>query len=233
MDRLINVINKSKVQFFLFFFSTIFLFRALNLYISLSFYPWFYEWNSIPFFLEFKNNIFSILVEHGNRNQYQLFTKIFYIIFFKLFDNIWFPKISTIILQIVPSIYLSLISTILFYKNIKSKFILIALLFSIILPGSLANFYHFSESHFYFQILLTVILFLLYQKYNLNNFLFISLFLFIIFLKNLNMAAVTITVFVTFMVFYLIKLFYLKKRNIFLIIFFFLCSFILFNKFKF
>ena len=222
MNKLIAKINETKINFFLFFFLVILIFRAANLYVSLSYYTWFYEWNSVPIFLDLKNDNFNFLFEHGNRNQYQLFTKIFYIIFFKLFNNVWLPKVFTIFVQIIPALSLSLITTFLFYNNIKSKFVLISLVFAVLIPASLANYYHFSESHFYFQILLSILLFLIYDKYRLNNFLFLFFFFLLAFLSNLNMAAVTITTFLTFILFFILKSFmdFDKRKNIYLAVFF-------------
>ena len=200
----------NKINFFIFFFLLIFISRALFLQFSLSEYPWFYEWQHLDYFLQLKNGDYSFLSSHALRNQFQIFTKIIYIVFFNLSDFQWLSKTWTIISQIIPSLTLSTIITSLFYGKIKSYwFYLILIIFSIF-PSSISNFYHISESHFYFQLLITIISFYIYDKFNgFKSFALIALlFLFSIF----NMAAVSVILFLTFGVFFILKYLLEKKK---------------------
>lgn len=231
-----NFNNISKKNFFFLFLFSIFFFRSFHLYFSLSYFPWFYEWQTIPLLIDIKNNDYWFLFEQGMRNQYQIFTKISYIFFLKVASNVWYPKIATIFIQIIPALSISLIVTKLFYNKIKIKSLSFAILilFSLV-PGSLANFYHFSESHFYFQILLSILSFYIFDKYYCSK-TKLFLFQFIIFISlSFNMAAVTITIFLTYLLFFLFKFFFEKnKKNLinFLIILFllfiykFFCSYL-------
>ena len=201
----------NKFSFFLFFFLIIFISRALFLEHSLSEYPWFYEWQHLDYFLQLKNGDYSFLFSHALRNQFQIFTKLIYIIFFYLSDFYWLSKTWTIISQIIPSLTLSIIITLLFYGKIKSIwFYLILIIFSLF-PSSISNFYQLSESHFYFQLLITIISFYLYDKFNgFKSFALIALlFLFSIF----NMAAVSVILFLTFGIFFIIKYLLEQKKN--------------------
>jgi len=205
MTNFFHFINKSKYNFFFFFLIIIFLFRGINLYFSLSYYPWFYEWQHIPIFLEIQRNDYDFLLEHGDRNQYQIFTKILYLFFFKIFNNIWYPKFYTIALQIIPSLTLALLATTLFFNKIKSIILFIILIIALCVPASLANFYHFSESHFYFQLLLAFLFFLNYKSNFNSSVIFISYSVLLITFMAFNMAALTVSIFLTFIIFFLFK----------------------------
>ena len=201
----------NKFSFILFFFLIIFISRALFLEHSLSEYPWFYEWQHLDYFLQLKNGDYSFLFSHALRNQFQIFTKLIYIVFFNLSDFYWLSKTWTIISQIIPSLTLSIIITLLFYGKIKSIwFYLILIIFSLF-PSSISNFYQLSESHFYFQLLITIISFYSYDKFNgFKSFALIALlFLFSIF----NMAAVSVILFLTFGIFFIIKYLLEQKKN--------------------
>jgi len=204
----------SKLNFFLIFFILILLFRVIFLNYSLSNYPWYYEWQHVDYFLNLKQNDYSFLFTHALRNQFQIFTKISYIIFFYFSNFLWTPKVWTLILQIIPSLSLSLVITFLFYRKIKSIWFMTALTVFSIIPSSLSNFYQLSESHFYFQLLIIVSTFIVYEKcIGVKRFFFISvLFIFSIF----NMAAVSIILFLIFISFFFLKFFLLKKIKYFL-----------------
>ena len=164
----------------------------------------------LDYFLQLKNGDYSFLFSHSLRNQFQIFTKLFYLVFFNLSDFHWLSKTWTIISQIIPSLTLSILITLLFYGKIKSIwFYLILIIFSLF-PSSISNFYHLSESHFYFQLLITIISFYLYDKFNgfISIPLIILLFLFSIF----NMAAVSVILFLTFGIFFIIKYLLEKKK---------------------
>tara|TARA_B100000029_G_scaffold513359_1_gene612710 strand:- start:950 stop:2209 length:1260 start_codon:yes stop_codon:yes gene_type:complete len=217
--------NLNKLNFFLFFFIFIYFFRSLFLVFSLSDFPWYYEWQHVVYFVEFKNGDFSSLWSHALRNQFQFFTKLIYLISFKLNGFIWDPKLLTIFIQIIPSIYISLTLTILFYKNIQSNLILVIILIFSFIPSALSNYYHFSESHFYFQILFSIISFYIYQNYDGIKLYLLLLLTFI--LSAINMAAVSIILYSTFSIFFFIK-YLLFKNNKYLYLFFSLLIFVLF-----
>ena len=204
----------SKLNFFLIFFILILLFRIIFLNYSLSDYPWYYEWQHVDYFIGLKQNDYSFLFSHALRNQFQFFTKLSYVIFFYFSNFLWIPKIWTIILQIVPSVTLSLVITFLFHQKIKSMWFVTALIIFSIIPSSLSNFYQFSESHFYFQLLIIVTIFLIYEKfYGLKRFfLIVALFICSIF----NMAAITIIIFLIFVCFFILK-FCLNRKTKYLL----------------
>ena len=201
----------NKLSFFLFFFLIIFISRAIFLELSLSKYPWFYEWQHLDYFLQIKDGDYSFLFSHALRNQFQIFTKLIYIVFFNLSDFNWLSKIWTIIIQIIPSLTLSILITSLFYGKIKSNWIYFLLIIFSIFPASISNFYHISESHFYFQLLISILAFYVYEKFNgLKCFaLIIPLCIFSIF----NMAAVSVILFLTFSIFFIVK-FLLEKNKV-------------------
>ena len=201
----------NKLSFFLFFFLIIFISRAIFLELSLSKYPWFYEWQHLDYFLQIKDGDYSFLFSHALRNQFQIFTKLIYIVFFNLSDFNWLSKIWTIIIQIIPSLTLSILITSLFYGKIKSNWIYFLLIIFSIFPASISNFYHISESHFYFQLLISILAFYVYEKFNgLKCFaLIIPLCIFSIF----NMAAVSVILFLTFGIFFIVK-FLLEKNKV-------------------
>lgn len=201
----------NKLSFFLFFFLIIFISRAIFLELSLSKYPWFYEWQHLDYFLQIKDGDYSFLFSHALRNQFQIFTKLIYIVFFNLSDFNWLSKIWTIIIQIIPSLTLSILITSLFYGKIKSNWIYFLLIIFSIFPASISNFYHISESHFYFQLLISILAFYVYEKFNgLKCFaLIIPLSIFSIF----NMAAVSVILFLTFGIFFIVK-FLLEKNKV-------------------
>mgnify|MGYP001185670671 CR=1 FL=1 len=199
----------NKLSFFLFFFLIIFISRAIFLELSLSKYPWFYEWQHLDYFLKIKDGDYSFLFSHALRNQFQIFTKLIYIVFFNLSDFNWFSKIWTIIIQIIPSLTLSIIITSLFYGKIKSNWIYFLLIIFSIFPASISNFYHISESHFYFQLLISILAFYVYGKF--NGFKCFSLIIPLCIFSIFNMAAVSVILFLTFSVFFFVK--FLFERN--------------------
>ena len=79
----------SKLNFFLIFFTSILLFRIILLNYSLSNYPWYYEWQHVDYFVGIKQNDYTFLFSHALRNQFQIFTKLSYVIFF-YFSNFLF-----------------------------------------------------------------------------------------------------------------------------------------------
>ncbi len=200
----------NKYYFFLFFFLIILLSRTLFLTYSLSSYPWFYEWQHLEYFIQLKNDDYSFIFSHSLRNQFQIFTKLTYLILFYMSDYLWLSKIWTIIIQIIPAITLAFVITILFYKEIKSSWILIILIIFSIFPSSLSNFYHISESHFYYQILIISLAFYSFDRFvGLKKILIISI---LSICSIFNMAAVSVIFFLTFSVFYFIK-FIIEKKN--------------------
>ena len=203
----------NKFSFFLFFFLIIFISRALFLEYSLSEYPWFYEWQHLDYFLQLKNGDYSFLFSHALRNQFQIFTKLFYIVFFNLSDFHWLSKTWTIISQIIPSLTLSIIITLLFYGKIKSIWFYSILIIFSLFPSSISNFYHISESHFYFQLLITILSFYLFDKF--NGFKSFALIVLLFLLSIFNMAAVSVILFLTFGVFFVLKYLLEKKKLIF------------------
>ena len=204
----------SKLNFFLIFFTSILLFRIILLNYSLSNYPWYYEWQHVDYFVGIKQNDYTFLFSHALRNQFQIFTKLSYVIFFYFSNFLWIPKIWTMILQIIPSVTLSLVITFLFHQKIKSIWFVAALIIFSIIPSSLSNFYQLSESHFNFQLLIIVTIFLIYEKsYGFKRFFLITaLFICSIF----NMAAITIIIFLIFVCFFILK-FFLKRKTKYLL----------------
>ncbi len=222
----INMLRKSKeindIKIFLYFLSLIFIFRSIFLSISLGSYPWFYEWEALQILSLYKNNeisLFEFLKLYEIKNQIQIFTKAFYVILFNLNNQVWSPKTFTILMQIFTAIYMSLIIKNLFYDTIKSK-ILIFLLFSFsMFPASLTIFYHFSESHFTFHLLISIISFEIYSKLKSYKYLKFILLIFLFIFAALNMEFVALTLYVTFACFYLYKTFEtFNKTNLILFV---------------
>ena len=142
----------SEVRLFLLFFILIFIIRNVFLQISLSKYPWFYEWEAMRYLIDIKNgdlDTFKFLNLYEIKNQFQIFTKITYLFLFKLNSNLWMPKLFTMLIQIIPAIYLSIIIKNFFKENLNNNLVFYLLFFFSIIPASLSNFYHFSESHLY------------------------------------------------------------------------------------
>ena len=145
----------SELRLFLIFFILIFIIRNIFLQLSLSKYPWFYEWEAMKYLIDVKNgdlSVFQFINLYEIKNQFQIFTKILYLFFFKINNNIWLPKLFTMLIQIIPAIYLSIIIKNLFKGNLNNNVIFYLLLFFCLILFSLANFYHFSESLFYIHI---------------------------------------------------------------------------------
>ena len=217
-----KVNNYSEIKLFLLFFILIFLIRNIFLLFSLSSYPWFYEWEAMRFLIDIRNgdlNVFEFLNLYEIKNQYQVFTKIFYLLFFKINNNIWIPKFFTILIQIIPAIYLSIIIKNLFIKNLNNNTIFYLLLTFCIFPASLANFYHFSESHFYIHIFISILSFELYLKFKNKPFKISLVLSFLFFAAALNMEFVAITLYLTFTFFFLYRFIEtLNKKFIFMFI---------------
>jgi len=217
-----KVNNYSEIKLFLLFFILIFLIRNIFLLFSLSSYPWFYEWEAMRFLIDIRNgdlNVFEFLNLYEIKNQYQVFTKIFYLLFFKINNNIWIPKFFTILIQIIPAIYLSIIIKNLFIRNLNNNTIFYLLLTFCIFPASLANFYHFSESHFYIHIFISILSFELYLKFKNKPFKISLVLSFLFFAAALNMEFVAITLYLTFTFFFLYRFIEtLNKKFIFMFI---------------
>lgn len=228
---MLNKINNlSEIKLFFYFLIIIFLSRSLFLIFSLSEFPWFYEWEAMRYLAMLKNkeiSISSFMMLYEIKNQFQMITKLLYLGFFKINNYVWSPKFFTILIQIIPSIYIAIIIKNLFQNNIRSYFFLFLLIVFSIFPGSLANYYHFSESHFYLHIFLSIMSFEVYSKFknkpNLKYFLIFILFI----LTALNMEFVALTLFVTFTTFFFYKYFEeFDKKNLYLFIFFIIISFL-------
>ena len=216
-----KVNNYSELRLFLLFFVLVFIIRNVFLQLSLSNYPWFYEWEAMRYLIDIKNgdlDIFEFLKLYEIKNQFQIFTKIIYLVLFKVNSNVWLPKLFTMLVQIIPAIYLSIIIKNLFKGSLNNLTIYLLFFFSII-PASLANFYHFSESHFTFHILISILSFEAYIKFKNKPFLLTIIFSFLFTAAALNMEFVALTLYLTFTFFFFYKfLKTLNKRFIFIVI---------------
>ncbi len=115
--------NLSEFKLFITFLIIIFSSRSLYLVFSLSNFPWFYEWEAMRYLTDFKNgdmSFSSFIFLYEIKNQFQLFTKILYLTLFSINDFVWSPKFFTIIVQIIPSIYIAIIIKNLFRDNLNS-----------------------------------------------------------------------------------------------------------------
>ena len=111
----------SEFKLFITFLIIIFTSRSLYLMFSLSNFPWFYEWEAMRYLAEVKDgnmSISSFIFLYEIKNQFQLFTKILYLALFSINDFVWSPKFFTIIVQLIPSIYIAIIIKNLFKSNI-------------------------------------------------------------------------------------------------------------------
>ena len=207
--------NLTEFKLFLFFLLLIFISRTLFLVFSLSNFPWFYEWEAMQYLTEFKNNelsVASFFMLYEIKNQFQILTKILYLSLFIINDYVWSPKFFTIIVQLIPSLYLAIIIKNLFKNNLNSNFLIILLVIFSIFPASLANFYHFSETHFYFHILISILSFEVYTKI-INRTLKFFLIIFLFCIAALNMEFVALTLYLTFTMFFLLKFLERRKKN--------------------
>lgn len=223
----------SEVRLFLLFFILIFIIRNVFLQISLSKYPWFYEWEAMRYLIDIKNgdlDTFKFLNLYEIKNQFQIFTKITYLFLFKLNSNLWMPKLFTMFIQIIPAIYLSIIIKNFFKENLNNNLVFYLLFFFSIIPASLANFYHFSESHFYFHILVSIISFEAYSKFKNKPFVLTLILSFLFIAAAFNMEFVALTLYLTFVFFFLYKfLETLNKRFILIFILLAISSFLYFQ----
>ena len=120
-----------------------------------------------------------------------------------------------------------LIITTLFYRKINSNWFFLVLIIFSLFPSALSNFYHLSESHFYFQLLLMILGFYSYHKFDGLKCLSINFVLSIF--SIFNMAAVSIIYFLTFAVFFFLKFIFEKnKKNLYYSILIFLFPFLYF-----
>jgi len=209
--------NLSEFKLFITFLIIIFSSRSLYLVFSLSNFPWFYEWEAMRYLTDFKNgdmSFSSFIFLYEIKNQFQLFTKILYLTLFSINDFVWSPKFFTIIVQIIPSIYIAIIIKNLFRDNLNSYLLLFFLVVFSIFPASLANFYHFSETHFYFHILISVLSFEVFIKFQNKKIRFL-LIIFLFCCAALNMEFVALTLYLTFTAFFLVKFFEMKDKNFF------------------
>ena len=209
--------NLSEFKLFITFLIIIFSSRSLYLVFSLSNFPWFYEWEAMRYLTDFKNgdmSFSSFIFLYEIKNQFQLFTKILYLTLFSINDFVWSPKFFTIIMQIIPSIYIAIIIKNLFRDNLNSYLLLFFLVVFSIFPASLANFYHFSETHFYFHILISVLSFEVFIKFQNKKIRFL-LIIFLFCCAALNMEFVALTLYLTFTAFFLVKFFEMKDKNFF------------------
>ncbi len=203
-----KVNSYSELKLFLIFFILIFIIRIIFLQFSLSKYPWFYEWEAMRYLINVKNgdlDVFQFISLYEIKNQFQIFTKIFYLIFFKINNNIWLPKFFTMLIQIIPAIYLSIIIKNLFKESLNNNVIFYLLLFFCLIPASLANFYHFSESHFYIHILISILSFEVYFKLKKKPIIFFLLISLLFIAAALNMEFVALTLYLTFTFFFLYR----------------------------
>ena len=209
--------NLNEIKLFITFLIIIFASRSLYLVFSLSNFPWFYEWEAMRYLTDFKNgdmSFSSFIFLYEIKNQFQLFTKILYLTLFSINDFVWSPKFFTIIMQIIPSIYIAIIIKNLFRHNLNSYLLLFFLVVFSIFPASLANFYHFSETHFYFHILISVLSFEVFTKFQNKKIRFL-LIIFLFCCAALNMEFVALTLYLTFTAFFLVKFFEMKDKNFF------------------
>ena len=209
--------NLNEIKLFITFLIIIFASRSLYLVFSLSNFPWFYEWEAMRYLTDFKNgdmSFSSFIFLYEIKNQFQLFTKILYLTLFSINDFVWSPKFFTIIMQIIPSIYIAIIIKNLFRDNLNSYLLLFFLVVFSIFPASLANFYHFSETHFYFHILISVLSFEVFIKFQNKKIRFL-LIIFLFCCAALNMEFVALTLYLTFTAFFLVKFFEMKDKNFF------------------
>ena len=209
--------NLNEIKLFITFLIIIFASRSLYLVFSLSNFPWFYEWEAMRYLTDFKNgdmSFSSFIFLYEIKNQFQLFTKILYLTLFSINDFVWSPKFFTIIVQIIPSIYIAIIIKNLFRDNLNSYLLLFFLVVFSIFPASLANFYHFSETHFYFHILISVLSFEVFIKFQNKKIRFL-LIIFLFCCAALNMEFVALTLYLTFTAFFLVKFFEMKDKNFF------------------
>lgn len=223
----------SELRLFLIFFILIFIIRNIFLQLSLSKYPWFYEWEAMKYLIDVKNgdlSVFQFINLYEIKNQFQIFTKILYLFFFKINNNIWLPKLFTMLIQIIPAIYLSIIIKNLFKGNLNNNVIFYLLLFFCLIPASLANFYHFSESHFYIHILISVLSFEVYFKLKKKPIIFFLLISFLFIAAALNMEFVALTLYLTFAFFFLYRYVETFKKKFFYL--FILLSFFSFLYFQ-
>ena len=223
----------SELRLFLIFFILIFIIRNIFLQLSLSKYPWFYEWEAMKYLIDVKNgdlSVFQFINLYEIKNQFQIFTKILYLFFFKINNNIWLPKLFTMLIQIIPAIYLSIIIKNLFKGNLNNNVIFYLLLFFCLIPASLANFYHFSESHFYIHILISVLSFEVYFKLKKKPIIFFLLISFLFIAAALNMEFVALTLYLTFAFFFLYRCVETFKKKFFYL--FILLSFFSFLYFQ-
>ena len=240
-SKILSMLNKinnlSNIKLFLYFFILIFLSRTLFLIFSLSQFPWFYEWEAMEYLSKIKNNEISIqnfYFLYEIKNQFQLLTKFLYLTLFKLNSYVWASKINTILIQFIPAIYMSIIIKNLFTKNFNSTLIFLFIILFAIFPGSLANFYHFSESHFYFHLLIAILSFEIYINFKNQVYkIFLISLLFVI--SAFNMEFVSLTTYATFATFFLYK--FVEDKNkyhfyIFIILLFF-CAVYYFGLFYF
>ena len=146
----------------------------------------------------------------------------------------WASKINTILIQFIPAIYMSIIIKNLFTKNFNSTLVFLFIILFAIFPGSLANFYHFSESHFYFHLLIAILSFEIYINFKNQVYkIFLISLLFVI--SAFNMEFVSLTTYATFATFFLYK--FVEDKNkyhfyIFIILLFF-CTVYYFGLFYF
>lgn len=197
-------------NFFLIFF-TVFIFRSSLILFTLSDFPWFYEWEGMVFLYKIKANNLTSFFEYELKTQFLFYTKTFYIILFKLFNNVWYPKLFTAFMQIVPSFYISIITYYLFKSvEIKSKIIFFIIIFNFLTIGSLANFYHFSETHFYFQLLIFIALLYMYCEKRNNDLSYAFILILLTSSLNMELAGLLIPFSFIFLNFY--EKFFLKEN---------------------
>jgi len=209
--------NLNEIKLFITFLIIIFASRSLYLVFSLSNFPWFYEWEAMRYLTDFKNgdmSFSSFIFLYEIKNQFQLFTKILYLALFSINNFVWSPKFFTIIVQLIPSIYIAIIIKNLFKDNLNSYLLLFFLVIFSIFPASLANFYHFSETHFYFHILISVLSFEVFTKFENKKIRFL-LIIFLFCCAALNMEFVALTLYLTFSTFFLVKFLEMKDKNFF------------------
>lgn len=207
IKKKININFKTLFLFFLLVLS----FRFFFVFISHGNYPVEFSWHYLFVIDKFKQNDFSSLIQHDENAQFQFFTDLFALILFKLSGNVWHARFNTSIIQIIPSIYITIILFILFYKkNLPNITALLIFIFSISF-ASFNNIKHFTESHFYFQTLFFTVglLIIKKKKFLIKDFFFLIL---VLIFSSLNMEKASFINYFSFLIILLMRFFFEKDK---------------------
>lgn len=222
MTKIKNEININLKILFLFFFLVL-LFRFFFVFISHGDFPVEFSWHYLFTINKFKQNDFTSLIQHDENAQFQFFTDFLALIFFKLAGNVWHARLNTSIIQIIPSVYITIIFFILFYKKNVPIFIAVLIFIFSISFASLNNIKHFTESHFYFQTFFFVAGLLIFKKHKIapKDFMFLIL---VLVSSSLNMEKASFINYLSFLTILLVRFFF-EKNKLFLKFFFILLIF--------